>query len=43
MEKIKEKIRKLKAKYKRLDNTVKTKGIDDKSNHMSFVEKIVQQ
>jgi hypothetical protein len=43
MEKVKEKIRKLKAKFKRLDNTVKTKGIDDKSNHLSFVEKIVQQ
>ncbi len=43
MEKVKEKIRKLKAKYKRLESAVKTKGIDDKSNHMSFVEKIVQQ
>ncbi len=42
MEKVKEKIRKLKAKFKRLDNTVKTKGVDDKSNHLSFVEKIVQ-
>jgi hypothetical protein len=43
MEKVKEKIRKLKAKFKRLDSTVKTKGVDDKSNHLSFVEKIVHQ
>jgi hypothetical protein len=41
MDKVKEKIRKLKAKFKRLDNTVKIKGVDDKSNHLSFVEKIV--
>ena len=41
MDKVKEKIRKLKAKFKRLDNTVKNKGVDDKSNHLSFVEKIV--
>jgi hypothetical protein len=43
MEKVKEKIRKLKVKFKRLDSTVKTKGVDDKSNHLSFVEKIVHQ
>jgi hypothetical protein len=40
MEKLKEKINKLRAKCKRLENRLNSKSKDDRSKHVSFMEKI---
>jgi len=40
MEKVKQKINKIKMKHKRLDSQVKMKVTDDRSNHLSFMDKI---
>lgn len=43
MEKVQEKIVKLKRKYKRLEASAKLSASDSKSSRMSFIEKITQQ
>ena len=43
MEKVKEKIRRVRAKHKKLEAKVRNTSSDDKQVHISFIDKIVQQ
>ena len=43
MEKVQEKIVRLKRKYKRLETSAKLNAGDIKTSRMSFIEKITQQ
>jgi hypothetical protein len=43
MDKVQEKIKKWRAKHKRLELQVKSRGQGDKQNHLSFIERILQQ